>query len=240
METVNSKSVLTTTFHLGTFQVPIRLYKTTDVFGLSGQLFHDGCGGKIRQWKTCENHPNTIDPATFSGIQVGNKVVPLTPELKTQLLDGNARFQAIGVFKMQQLTSLIVEQKIVPVAQFEMAPEQYFEKVFSTLLSRLRIRKQFLLASFGKDKMRRFGILLPSGIFMAIHYANEVRDRRFEPAEIDRQCVSAINAELDSLEMNDFPELTTDDMYERIQQWFTDIATDRKIVAYKNKAKVDA
>src|SRR5688572_20307612 len=134
---VNAKSVLSTTFQLGTFPMPIRLYKTVDTVGLSGKLFHEGCSGKIRQWKTCELHPNTEDPATFSGIEIGNKIVPLTPDLKSYLFDGDTEFQATGAYRLSDLASYIVQQTIVPMDAFEMYPEKFFETSFSTLLDKI-------------------------------------------------------------------------------------------------------
>lgn len=237
METVNAKSILSTTFHLGTFQMPVRLYKTTDAIGLSGNLFHDGCSGKIRQHKTCELHPNTEDPATFSGVQIGNKIVPLTPELKTQLLDGDVEFRSVGVYRLSALIPLMLEQSISLLEPFEMVPDKYFEVPYSTLLNRLRVRKQFVLSQYGKDNMRRYGLLLPSGIFTPIRYSEEVRDRRFTPSESDRRFSKVINAELDSLEAEDFPELSASDIYDRIQAWFTGVAMGRNIVAYKYEIK---
>ena len=240
-QTVNAKSVLTTTFHLGTFQMPVRLYKTTDVLGLSGKLFHDGCGGKIRQWKTCELHPNTEDPATFSGMEIGNKIVPLTQQLKEQLFDGNTEFRAIGAFKLSQFTQLTIERAIVPVDFLEVTPEKFFEKAFSTLLDRLRVRKQFLLVKFAKDNMRRFGIFLPNGIMVPVKYSEELRELHFSPVESDKKFGRLLNAELDKLESDDFPELSADDITQRIQSWFTDVALDRNIVAYTHKVvSVDA
>jgi non-homologous end joining protein Ku len=234
---VNAKAVLSTTFRLGTFPMPIRLYKTADDLGLSGHLFHDGCYVKIRQWKTCELHPNTEDPATFSGIQIGNKVVPLTPELKSQLFDGDTEFQALGAYRLANLPNYISEQAVVFMESYEMVPEQYFETAYSTLLDRLRVRKEFLLAVYAKSNMKRFGILLPTGIFIPIRYEEEVRSRRFMPTETDRTFARTINAELDALKADRFPVLSASSMLQRMQKWFTDVALGKTIVAYSYKIK---
>lgn len=235
---VNAKSVLSTTFQLGTFPMPIRLYKTTDTIGLSGHLFHEGCGGKIRQWKTCEDHPNTEDPATFSGIPVGGRIVRLTNELKSQLFDGDTKFETVGVYGLSRLPVLIAEQNIVPMDAYEMAPEQYFEKAYSTLLDRLRVRKQFLLTRYSANKMKRYGLLFHTGILTPIRYCEEVRPKRFEPTTPDRQFARRVNDELNSLEDGDFPKLSAESMLDAVQQWFTNIALDRKIVAYKSGPRV--
>lgn len=218
-----SRSVLKSLFTIGDLTIPICLYKANDRMGLSGQLFHEGCGGKIRQWKTCELHPNTPDPATFSGVMIGEEIVELDKQIKTDLLGGNCNIDAVCAAPMRQLHTLLIDRTVVPNTTYQMAPQEHFEQVFSTFLDRLRISRNFLLVTFPEGSTKRYGILFSSGVFMSLFYEEEIREQKFEFTSPRPELKKHYDALISSYQVRDFPRLTGLEILERVEAWYQSI-----------------
>src|SRR5690554_4173299 len=90
---------------LGVVTMPIAVYKASDDFGLPGSLYHQDCGGKVHQKRFCEIHTEDEELVVFSGIAVDDRIVPIGPDLRNELLERKSAFEVVSAHPLSQLSS---------------------------------------------------------------------------------------------------------------------------------------
>lgn len=222
--------------------IPISLFHCYDAYGLSGQLFHADCGGKIREKRYCELHPELDEVVSFSAIAVGDKLVPLDSELKNRLLERNASFTVHSAHKMNALADLLSDRSLVPIQTLELAPQTTkdvdaaLNNALWTLLDRMRIKKRFLLCSVGVCGMNRYGVLLPSGQFIVTAYQEELRER----VQVCGKKIPDLAKRIDQFLISDwdFPaELSLATYRERVWNFFNEVVLSAAKKPRRNKKK---
>lgn len=220
-----TKSVCSTNLVMGLITIPVKIYKTFDELGLSGETFHDGCSkdglsdGKIRQPTKCEEHPDLDFPATYSGIRIGNRIVPLTPEVRRSLYMGDCPFEVVSSHRLSGLANMFVDGSLHIHGNYEMCSTNQ-DTTFEILLDRLRIKKRFLLLSGPIGKMKRYSILLPNGRLLSLFYDEEIRAMKADHSVRIYDARSKLMDEaLDKLEY-DFPVLSGAEIIDRINAFF--------------------
>lgn len=217
------RSLLKTTLNIGQMKIPIRLYKANDRIGLSGQLFHDGCNGKIRQYKTCEDHPDLAFPATFSGVQIADTIVRIDPITKRNLLFGDCLMDAVCVYPLKHFADLVANGTLIPSATYQLAPEDHFEDFLGTFLDRLRVAKSFLLVTFPEGTIRRYALVFPTGTLMSVLYEEEVRERIFEPTKPRSDLRRDFDHLISQYKTDRFPRLSAEDILVRLESWYSNL-----------------
>ena len=212
---------------LGRLTIPVSIYKTVDLFGLEGHRYHEGCGGKIREKMFCEIHPDEEEVVTFTGIEIGDRVVAIGSEVRNSLLDRKALFIVKSIHKLSELPDLLVSNTVVPICMYEVAPQQVGSPVAQihhnalfTLLDRLKVKKSFLLCNVALAGMYRPAILLHSGQLYPLLYREEVRDFAEWNGEVDKELTKFLNSTFGKM-TNGFPRLSLVTYRKKVEAWFT-------------------
>lgn len=227
--------------NLGTVKIPVAIYGTFDCFEIEGHLYHEDCDGKIRQKTFCEVHPNLEGPVSYSGIDIGGQIVKVDSELRNTLLDRKAPFIARSVHKLSTLGSFMAENAIVPLAMFEVAPQEPADPKMSihhnamfTLFERMEAKKVFLLCSVGLAGLNRLAILLPGGQLYVLTYREEIREFTDYSGEIDRPLARYVDAFFAGEAATSVPVVSLAKYRKRVASWFASVLAP-PVVAKKPK-----
>lgn len=239
------RSTYSGVLQVGVINLPIAVYKARDEFGLPGSLFHQDCGGKVRQKQFCEIHPDDEEIVVFSGIAVDDRIVPIGPELRNELLERKAAFEVVSAHPMSKLSSWITYGGIIPQAIYQIAPnrnkvqsvEDANHRLLATLLNRLEKKKVFLLCTIGMGGMKRYGILLAGGLFYTLTYREELREEIDWDGDVDPAIGSAIDGVLDKITTGDLPEISMQPIQKRVAAWIESLTAPIKKPRKSNPKK---
>lgn len=224
------RSIATSELHIGSLNIPIKIYKGYEPIGLSGNTFHDGCNGKVRHRTYCEDCL-LEDPPTFSGVKVFDSIFRLSSEDRKNLLLGNLPIEIVNVLPRRAYeTSLGYD--FIPIGIYQVSPIEHFEKIYTTFLYRLKVSKNVLLIKFVDGSMQRFGILDPvTSRLMPIFYDEEVRQNKFTPDFSSRPQSLDFDTFIFNLSSRNYLGLSAKNILSRIEAWFEkNISNSRKKV----------
>jgi hypothetical protein len=176
-------------------------------------------------------------PPTYSAVPVGTIFVRLSREIRKELLGGDCDFSVVSSHPINSLPPLMAENSVVACGQYQLAPERFNERAFSTLLSRLRVKKTFLLLTAPIGNTKRFAILLPNGALIALLYEEEIRPHRFEESDTDRDIARAIDQGIAEIK-SEFPKLSAKPILRRVENYIAHIVSRKTVSAIPKKEKV--
>lgn len=208
---------------MGVVSIPIKVYKAVSEYGISGSLYHEDCGNKIKQFYECEEHPGEVIEV-FSGVDIGGQIVSLDSTTKGELLGRKAPLKVVSSHKLSELSKLMVSNDLVPIGMHEVASalpakSPLPDDAFATLLNRLRVKRRFLLLSLGISGCERYAALLPNGQLHALAYSEEVREFNEVRGSVNRELAGYMDDKLDELS-GDFPVLSLEKISKSVENWF--------------------
>ena len=216
------KPVHTGVLPIGDINIPVSIYKSADVFGLEGHLYHYECGGKIRQRLFCEQHPELEEVVTYTGLEVGGEIIPVDASLRNSLLDRKVGFEHVGTYRLTALAPFMTERELVPMCHYRICSPQNKNidpsvselnaSVLSTLSHRLLAKKMFLLVTIGLGGVKRYGIIMPNMDLYLLFYPQELREEIpcVIPENDSRNLSAHISAVLDETLEVDLPDRNSD------------------------------
>jgi hypothetical protein len=222
-----SRSVYTGPLIFGRLKIPVSVYRATDEYGLPGALYHEGCGGKVRELRYCEDHGNE-EVTAFSGVDILGTIVPVNSEIRDKLLGRSDPLKVVSAHKMNQIPQLLLDGLVVNcryMVQHSALPRNGVDLSnaklpLANLFHRLAAKKLFLLCTVGLSGCKRYALLLPDGQLLTVYYAEELRD--FPPVipMRDKEIASHIDEALDGA-MTDFPSvLSLSQIRKKVDNWF--------------------
>lgn len=230
------RSVLTGHLSSELFRLPIQVYIGADIYNLSGELFHEDCGGKIVGPLYCQEHPQEESPETYSAIRLTDKLVRLDRATKAELLGRNLKeFRVVSTHKLSSLSALMEYEGLVFgglwLAQLQKPDNPHLtlpeENFFAALLHRLATKKIFLLAKMPLVKLERYCVLFAGQQedaswqlkVMPLMYKEELREVQgtMLPAKVEPQLRATIDSYLES-NLADFPQLSCESIRKRVNR----------------------
>ena len=170
---MSERAVYSGVFEIGNVRLPINIYKIQDTFGISASEFHKDCGGKIRYTKRCDKHPDDPTPIIESCILTDSGLKVVDSNVRDELLDRKAPMTYIGNYPLRELAFY---QDYFPAEAYRIGVPDVLANSVHTLLESMRKHRIFLLVTVGLSSMKRFAILLPSGILVTLAYTEEIRE----------------------------------------------------------------
>lgn len=231
---MSERAVYSGVFAIGNIRMPISVYKAQDTFGMSASEFHKDCAGRIRYTKRCELHPDDPTPIIESCIEVDGGRKVLNSEVRDTLFDRKASMEFVASYPLREL-AFYFEYFPVEVYRVGMKNSMLSNGLY-TLLETMKKQKVFLLVTIGISGMKRFAILLPSGVLVALAYKEEIREFDYPLGAIDNNIKDSLN-EIFAQPRKHFPNLSLMEYKQRIMDWIKPPAPATK-TARRNPKKV--
>lgn len=225
------QSVYRGAINIGKVKIPVCVYGTADLFGIEGHLYHEDCGGKIREARYCELHPDLEGPVSYSGIDIGSQIIKVDSELRNALLDRKAPFVVRSAHKLSEFGSFMASGALMPLFMYEVSPEGAGDPAFSiqhdalvTLWDRMEKKKVFMLCSIGLAGINRLAILLPGGLLYVLTYREELREFTTYSGNFDRPLSNFLD-EFITAKSTKLPTISLAKYRKRVADWFAEVST---------------
>lgn len=213
---MSERAVYSGILAMGNIRMPINVYKAQDNFGLSASEFHKDCTGRIRYSKRCELHPDDQTPIIESCVETEHGRKILDAEVRDMLFDRKASMTYVENYPLRSLAFYFdyfpAEVYRVGVSNNALSNSLY------TLLETMKKYKVFLLVTIGIGGMKRYAILLPSGVLIALAYNEEIRERPYPFGTIDKTVKESLE-DIFNLPRKHFPNLSLLEYKQRIMDW---------------------
>lgn len=218
------RSVYKGTLKIGAVKAPIAVYLTADEFGLPGHLYHEDCGGKVRQAQFCELHPELEEIVTYSGIPIGDDILRVGPEVRNKLLDRKGEIEFVSFVKSTHLKELLPHTFRI-ACTYQVVPYEEFNSRVSLpttlplFLDRMRVKGVFAIVKVSLSGMRRYAMLHHTGILSTLYYAEELRE--FPEFEVtrDKETSDYLDDFIKQNTTTTLPVFSLGDYIERVQKW---------------------
>lgn len=160
----------------GVVTVPVKVYKGFSSYQLDTHRYYP-CGTQMKMSAFCPVHEDGCGEA-FSGMQIGDKIVPVPPEFRDELLGKRTNMTIKSYIAMRDLHHLLMETMVVE--NYRVMPDGIDDvdtthrTMFGALLRAMRRRNRALHVVVGLGGLERNAILLPDGRLLALSYQEEM------------------------------------------------------------------
>lgn len=179
------------TLKVGAIEIPVKVYVAANPYEFGGHLYHMDCNERIQQPRWCPEHGfgEEDDPiVAYSAIEVAGKLVSVPDSIRDSLLGRKDPITIISAIPQKELATMMMHGTF-PVGAYYMEPEGIGEikspnlAAFKALLLKLGQRNRMLLVTLGVGGLKRYAVLLPSGMLYTLNYKEELRERFYWDAD---------------------------------------------------------
>lgn len=237
-----TRSVFKGDITFGTFSLPVAVYKSQEPIGMPGKLFHEGCGGKVVSPNKCEEHPDLEYPPTYSAVQVEDgSWRKLDRQTRNFLLGRESDvIQIVSSHKLSDIAGLISSDRFVACGYYEIQPQKLNRRIsltnaqiWETFLSRLQVKKRFLMVKAPIGGLERYGALFGNGRFMTLLNDEEIREQQGnEGGSVDSLIGKQVDQMLTALD-SPFPVLSCAHIIQAMEEFVKVELKPGKIAAKK-------